>query len=111
MRGHDGVHLICAPNASLKDSGVKGLDIKKLAPAVEARARMSGVASVVTKPNLSLMPSLVRVSSNSMPVMLGMFQSDNTRSGGLPLMAVKAFAPSSHSEKSWPSKPASRKVF
>src|SRR5882724_3597697 len=40
-----------------------------------------------------------------------MFQSDSTRSGRLALMAANAFIPSSASEKSWPSKPARRKVF
>src|SRR5450432_2226647 len=72
---------------------------------------MSGVASVVTNPNFTLIPSLVRASSSSIPVMFGMFQSDSTRSGGLALMAASAFIPSSASEKSWPSNPARRKVF
>ena len=86
---------------SLKDSGVKGLEIKNFAP-----APMSGVASVVMNPKLTFTPLLLRASSNSRPVMFGMFQSESTRSGTDALMAARAFAPSSASVNSCPSNPA-----
>ena len=40
-------------------SGVKGLAIKNTAPAVAATARISGVPSVVMKPNFTLRPRAV----------------------------------------------------
>src|ERR1700690_3684225 len=92
-----GAHLMKGPRVSLKDSGVNGFEIRKLAPAGVARWRMSGVASGVTNPNFTLTPSLVKFSSNSIPVIFGMFQSDSTRSGVAALIAASALVPSSAS--------------
>src|ERR1700694_2842506 len=102
---------ICAPSCSLNDSGVKGLEMRNFAPAPIAFARMSGVASVVTKPNVSLTLSPASASNSCSPVMFGMVQSESTRSGFDALMAASALAPSSTSVMSCPSNPARRSVF
>ena len=49
---------MCALRFSLNDSGVKGLEIRNFAPAPMALARISGVASVVMNPKVTLTPSL-----------------------------------------------------
>src|ERR1700676_5464346 len=85
--------------------------MRNCAPARMALARMSGVASVVMKPNVSLTPSPASASNSCSPVMFGIFQSESTRSGFDALIEASALAPSSTSVMSCPSNPARRSVF
>ena len=91
-------------------SGVKGFVRRNLAPAPVALARISGVLSEVTKPRGVFMPWLRIVCSSSKPPMLGIFQSESTKSGENDDKTLRASWPSPASSTRSKAKPACRRV-
>src|SRR3954447_8542069 len=102
-RQGDGGHAIPPSRASLNVSSLNGLAMRNRAPALAALSRISGEPSEVTKPNGTSEPEERSACRHSIPVMLGMFQSESTRSGFSEPTLASASAPSSASTISWSS--------